>query len=48
MDVQNKGYLDSDTLLTAFKQNKIYYDDKSLKYLMKMFRKRIDERIFFG
>ena len=37
MDVHNKGYLDSDTLLTAFKQNKIYCDDKSLKCLMKMF-----------
>jgi hypothetical protein len=48
MDVYNKGYLDSDTLLTVFKQKNIYCDDKSLKCLMKMFRKRIDERISFG
>ena len=48
LDVHNKGYLDSDSLLTVFKQNNIYCDDKSLKCLMKMFRKRIDERITFS
>ena len=48
MDVHNKEYLDSETLLTVFRQNNIYCDDKSLKCLMKMFRKRINERISFG
>ncbi len=48
MDVHNKGYLDSDTLLAVFKRQNIYCDDKSLKCLMKMFRKRIDERISYS
>lgn len=41
LDVHNKGYLDSDTLLTVFKEQNIFCDDKSLKCLMKLFRKRI-------
>lgn len=41
LDVHNKGYLDSDTLLSVFKRHNIYCDDKSLKCLMKLFRKRI-------
>lgn len=41
LDVHNKGFLDSDTLLTVFKEQNIYCDDKSLKCLMKLFRKRI-------
>lgn len=48
LDVYNKGYLDSDSLLTVFKTNQIYCDDKGLKCLMKMFRKRVDERISFN
>lgn len=48
LDILNKGYLDSDTLLSVFKQNNIYCDDKTLKCFMKLFRKRIDERITFG
>ncbi len=48
LDVHNKGYLDSDSLLAVFKQNNIYCDDKSLKCVMKLFRKRVDERITFN
>lgn len=48
LDVHNKGYLDSDSLLALFKQNNIYCDDKSLKCVMKLFRKRVDERITFN
>jgi hypothetical protein len=45
MDVLNKGYLDSETLLAAFKQNNIHCDEKILKCLMRMFKKRINEKI---
>lgn len=45
MDVLNKGYLDSETLLAAFKHNNIYCDEKILKCLMRMFKKRINEKI---
>lgn len=47
LDVHNKGYLDSDSLLTVFKKYDIYCDDKSLKCLMKLLRKRIEEKITF-
>lgn len=45
MDVLNKGYLDSETLLAAFKHNNIYCDEKILKCLMRIFKKRINEKI---
>lgn len=48
LDALNKGYLDSDSLLRVLKQNNIYCDDKTLKCLMKLFRKRVDERITFS
>lgn len=48
LDVHNKGYLDSDTLLTVFKHHNIYCDDKSLKCFMKLFRKRIEEKITYN
>lgn len=48
LDVYHKGYLDSDSLLTVFKSNHVYCDDKGLKCLMKMFRKRVDEKISFN
>lgn len=48
LDIYNKGYIDSETLLSVFKQNNIYCDDKSLKCLMKLLRKRIDEKITYS
>lgn len=48
LDIFNKGFLDSDTLLTVLKKHNIYCDDKSLKCLMKLFRKRIEEKITFN
>jgi hypothetical protein len=42
LDVNAKGYLDAESFDKIFKANNIKCDDKNMKCLMKIFRKKID------
>jgi hypothetical protein len=42
LDLDMKGYLDAYSLEKTLKENNIFCDDKNMKCLMKIFRKKID------
>jgi Ca2+-binding EF-hand superfamily protein len=45
IDLQDKGYISARCLQDVLNENNISCDDKDLKCLMKLFRKKVDERI---
>lgn len=47
LDVNNRGYLDSESFAKVFRQNQIAYDDRQMKCLFKMFRRRVDDKIMY-
>lgn len=47
LDVSNKGYLDSESFAKVFRQNQIACDDRQMKCLFKMFKRRVDDKIMY-
>lgn len=47
LDVNNKGYLESESFAKVFRQNQIACDDRQMKCLFKMFRRRVDDKIMY-
>lgn len=47
IDLQEKGYISARCFQEVLNENNISCDDKDLKCLMKLFRKKVDERINF-
>ena len=45
LDLEEKGYISARCLQTALTENNVFCDDTDLKCLMKLFRKKVDERI---
>lgn len=45
IDLEEKGYISSQCFKNALTENNIFCDDTDLKCLMKLFRKKVDERI---
>jgi Ca2+-binding EF-hand superfamily protein len=45
IDLQDKGYISARCFQDVLTENNIFCDDKDLKCLMKLFKKKVDERI---
>ena len=45
VDLEEKGYISSKCFQSVLTENNIFCDDTDLKCLMKLFRKKVDERI---
>ena len=45
VDLEDKGYISAPCFQKVLTENNIFVDDKDLKCLMKLFRKKVDERI---
>jgi Ca2+-binding EF-hand superfamily protein len=45
IDVGNKGYLSVEDIQNLLDEKNVKYENKSLKYVMKLFRKKLNERI---
>jgi Ca2+-binding EF-hand superfamily protein len=45
IDIQEKGYISARCFQDVLNENNIFCDEKDLKCLMKLFRKKVDERI---
>ena len=45
IDLQEKGYISARCFQEVLTENNIFCDEKDLKCLMKLFRKKVDERI---
>lgn len=45
IDLESKGYISSRCFQNVLTENNIFCDETDLKCLMKLFRKKVDERI---
>lgn len=45
VDLESKGYISSRCLQNILNENSIFCDETDVKCLMKLFRKKVDERI---
>jgi Ca2+-binding EF-hand superfamily protein len=45
VDLEDKGYISAKCFQTVLSENNIFCDESDLKCLMKLFRKKVDERI---
>lgn len=45
VDLQEKGYIDAEDIRVLLQEHNVFCEAKNMKCLMKLFRKKIDERI---
>ena len=45
VDLENKGFLDAEGIRVLLQEHNVYCEAKDMKCLMKLFRKKVDERI---
>ena len=45
VDLENKGFIEAECIKVLLQEHNVFCESKDMKCLMKLFRKKVDERI---